>query len=119
MVHRFQGIKSKQLHLDVFFIPFIVTPTFAGLELECIKLQSHDTLTMMNLNKSLLEFYRAYAAEFLNLRAYVLKWLSIFETRTYANNYFINLKSQKSLQVKTDRQKSWYVVDSCHIISST
>ena len=61
---RFQDIKSKQLELDIFCIPFNVTPASAPseLQLELVK-QSDDTLKAMYLNKTLLEFYRVYVSK--------------------------------------------------------
>ena len=59
---RFQDIKSKQIELDVFSIPFNVTPASAPpeLQLELIKQQSDETLKAMYLYKPLLEFYRVF-----------------------------------------------------------
>ena len=56
---RFQDIKSKQLKLDIFSIPFNITTASAPseLQLEFIKLQSDDMLKVMYMNKLLLEFY--------------------------------------------------------------
>ena len=79
---RFQDVKSKQLELDIFSIPFNVTPASAPSELQIklIKLQSDKTLKAMYLNKPLLEFFRVYVSkeEFPNLRASALKWSSVF-----------------------------------------
>ena len=62
---RFQDIKSKQLELDIFSIPFSVTPASAPceLQLKLIKLQSDDTLKALYMNKLLLEFYRVYVSK--------------------------------------------------------
>jgi len=60
----FHDIKSKQLELDIYSIPFNVTPASAASELqvELIKLRSDDTLKTMYLNKPLLEFYRVHVS---------------------------------------------------------
>ena len=78
---RFQYIKSKQLELNVFYIPFNVIQALAiaELQLELIKLQSNDTLKAMYHSKSLLEFYRVYVSKeaLPNLRAHALKCLEL------------------------------------------
>ena len=80
----FQDIKSKQVELDIFSIPFNVTPASSPseLQLELVKLQSDDTLKAMYLNKPLLASYRVQVSkeEFPNLRASALKWSSVFES---------------------------------------
>ncbi|XP_076811806.1 general transcription factor II-I repeat domain-containing protein 2-like [Clavelina lepadiformis] len=96
---RFQDIKSKQLELDIFSIPFNVTPGAPSeLQLELIKLQSDDALKAMYLNKPLLEFYRVYFTkeEFPNLRAFALKWLSVFGSTYLCEQFFSKLNITKS-----------------------
>ena len=95
----FQDIKSKQVELDIFSIPFNVTPASAPseLQLELIKLLSDDTLKAMYLNKTLLEFYCVYVSkeEFPNLRASALKWSSVFGS-TYLCQFFSKMNITKS-----------------------
>ena len=96
----FQNIKSKQLELDIFSIPFNVTPASAPpeLQLELIKLQSDDTLKAMYLNKPLLEFYRVYVLKekFPNLRASALKWSSVFGSTYFCEQFFSKMNMAKS-----------------------
>ncbi|XP_077976074.1 general transcription factor II-I repeat domain-containing protein 2-like [Styela clava] len=97
---RFTDIKSKKLELDIFSIPFIVTPASAPseLQLELMKLQSDDTLKAMYLNMPLLEFYRVYVSkkEFPNLRASALKWSSVFGSTYLCEQFFSKMKYTKS-----------------------
>ena len=96
----FQDIKSKQVELDIFSIPFNVTPAsaFFGFQLELIKLQSDDTLKAMYLNKPLLEFYRVYVSkeEFPNLRASAFKWSSVFGSTYLCEQFFSRMNITKS-----------------------
>ena len=96
----FQDIKSKQVELDIFSIPFNVTPASAPseLQLELIKLQSDDTLKAMYLNKPLLEFYRVHVSkeEFPNLRASALKWSSVFGSTYLCEQFFSKMNITKS-----------------------
>ena len=93
---RFQDVKSKQLELDIFSIPFNVTPVSAPseLQIELIKLQSDKTLKTMYLNKPLLEFYRDYVSKekFPNLRASSLKWSSVFGSTYLCEQFFSTVK---------------------------
>ena len=78
---RFQDIKSKQLELDVFSIPFDVAPASPPeLQFELIKIQKDDTLKVMYQSKLLLEFHVVYVSKekFPNLRANALKCSSVF-----------------------------------------
>jgi len=97
---RFHDIKSKQLELDIFSIPFNVKPASAPsqLQLELIKLQSDDTLKAMYLNKPLLKFHRVYVSkeEFSNLRASALKWSSIFGSTYLCEQFFSKMNITKS-----------------------
>lgn len=97
---RFQDIKSKQLELDIFSIPFNVTPSSAPseLQLELIKLQSDEILKAMYINKPLLEFYRLHISEeeFPNLRASALKWSSIFGSTYLCEQFFSKMNITKS-----------------------
>ena len=96
----FQDIESKQVELDIFSIPFKVTPTsaFSELQLELIKLLSGDTLKAMYLNKPLLEFYRVYVSkeEFPNLRASALKWSSVFGSTYLCKQFFSKMNITES-----------------------
>ena len=89
----FQDIKSKQVELDIFSIPFNVTLASAPseLQLELKKLQSDDTLKAMYLNKPLLEFYRVHVSkeEFPNLRASALKRPSVFGSTYLCEQFFL------------------------------
>ena len=87
---RFQDMKSKQLELDIFFIPLNVTPASAPSELQ-LELQSDDPLKVMYVNKPLLEFYRVYISkeEFPNLRASARKWSSVFGSTSQCKNFFL------------------------------
>ena len=95
----FQDIKSKQMELDIFSIPFNVTPASAPseLQLKLIKPQSDDTLKAMYLNKPLLEFYRVYVSkeEFPNLRASALKWSSVFGSTYLCEQFFSKINITK------------------------
>ena len=97
---RFQDIKSKQMELDIFSIPFNVTPASAPpeLQIELIKLQSDDMLKAMYLNKPLIEFYRVYVSneEFPNLRARALKWSSVFGSTYLCEQFFSKMNFTKS-----------------------
>ena len=79
--------------------PF-VTPTsaLAELQLELIKLKSDDNLKVMYQNKPLLKFYHVYLLkeEFLNLRAYTLKWSSVFGSPCQCKQFFSKLNITKS-----------------------
>ena len=88
----FQDIKSKQVELDIFSIPFNVTPASASM------LQSDDTLKAMYLNKPLLEFYRVYVLkeEFPNLRASALKRSSVFGSTYLCEQFFSKMNITKS-----------------------
>ena len=94
-------MKSKQLELDIFSIPFTITPASAPseLQLELIKLQSDDTLKAMYMNKPLLEFGRVYVSkkEFPNLRASALKWSSVFRSTYLCKQFFSKINITKSL----------------------
>ena len=96
----FQDIKSKQVELDIFSIPFNVTPASAPseLQLELIKLQSDDSLKAMYLNKPLLEFYRVHVSkeEFPNLRASALKWSFVFGSTYLCEQFFSKMNITKS-----------------------
>ena len=96
----FQNIKSKQVELDIFFIPFNVTSASAPseLQLELIKLQSDNTLKAMYLNKPLLKFYRVYVSkeEFPNLRASALKRSSVFGSKYLCEQFFSKMNITKS-----------------------
>ena len=87
----FQDIKSKQVELDIFSIPFNVAPASAPSEfqLQLIKIQNDDTLKAMYLNKPLLEFYRVYVSqeEFPNLLA--LKSSSVFGSTFLCEKFFL------------------------------
>ena len=97
---RFQDIKSKQMELDIFSIPFNVTPASAPpeLQIELIKPQSDDMLKAMYLSKPLLEFYRVYVSneEFPNLRARALKWSSVFGSTYLCEQFFSKMNFTKS-----------------------
>ena len=96
----FQDIKSNQVELDIFSIPFNVTPAsaFSEFQLELIKLQCDDTLKAVYLNKPLLEFYRVYVSkeEFPNLRASALKWSSVFGSTYLCEQFFSKMNITKS-----------------------
>ena len=96
----FQDIKSKLVKLDIFSIPFNVTPASAPseLRLELIKLQSDDSLKAMYLNKPLLEFYHVHVSkeEFPNLRASALKWSSGFGSTYLCEQFFSKMNITKS-----------------------
>ena len=96
---RFQDVKSKQLELDIFSIPFNVTPTStpSELQIELIKLQSNKTLKAIYLNKPLLEFYCVYVSkeEFPNLRASTLKWSSVFGSTYLCKQFFSKMNITK------------------------
>ena len=97
---RLQDIKSKQLELDIFSIPFNVTPASAPTEfqLKLIKLKNDDMLRVMYLNKPLLEFYRVYVSkeEFPNLRACALIWSSVFKSTYLCEQFFYKMNITKS-----------------------
>ena len=97
---RFQNFKSKQLELDVFFIPFKVTPASGPpeLQLQLIKLHSDDTLKAMYQNKPLLKFYRVCASkeEFPILRAHALKCSSVFGSIYLCKQFFSKMNITKS-----------------------
>ena len=95
---RFQDINSKQVELDIFSIPFNVTPASAPSELKLIKLQSDDMLKVMYLNKPLHEFYRVHVSkeEFPNLRASALKWSSLFGSTYLCKQFFSKMNITKS-----------------------
>ena len=80
------------MELDIFSIPFNVSPAFAPseLQLEFIKLESDDTLKAMYLNKPLLEIYRVYVSKktFPNMRASALKWPSVFGSTYLCERFF-------------------------------
>ena len=88
------------MELDIFSIPFNVTPTSAPseLQLELIKLQSDESLKAMYLNKPLLEFYRVHLSkeEFSNLKASALKWSSVFGSTYLCEQFFSKMNITKS-----------------------
>ena len=89
----FQDIKSKLVELDIFSIPFNVTPASAPseLRLKLIKLQSDDSLKAMYLNKPLLEFYRVHVSkeEFPNCKLALSNGHLVLEVHIYASNFFL------------------------------
>ena len=88
------------MELDIFSIPFNVTPASApsDLRLELIKLQSDDSLKAMYLNKPLLEFYCVHVSkeEFPTLRASALKWSSVFGSTYLCEQFFSKMNITKS-----------------------
>ena len=74
------------MELDIFSIPFNVTPASAPseLRLELIKLQSDDSLKAMYLNKPLLEFYRVYVS-----KEEFPKWSSVFGSTYLCEQFFL------------------------------
>ena len=88
------------MELDIFSIPFNVSPAFAPseLQLEFIKLESDDTLKAMYLNKPVLEFYRVYVSKktFPNMRPSALKWSSVFGSTYLCERFFSKMNIAKS-----------------------
>ena len=101
-LQRFSKIKSRnpdETRKTQNWEPY-VTPTSAlpELQIELIKLQSDETLKAVYLNKPLLELYCVYVSkeEFPHLRAYTLKWSSVFGSPYQCEQFFSKLNITKS-----------------------
>ncbi|CDW60368.1 hypothetical protein TTRE_0000874001 [Trichuris trichiura] len=89
---RFNDVKSRQMQLNIFAIPFNVEPVDVPDELqhEIIQLQSDDELKAKYNNFPLLEFYKRYISndEFPVLRRHALKYASVFGTTYCCEQFF-------------------------------
>ncbi|KFD45115.1 hypothetical protein M513_14008 [Trichuris suis] len=97
---RFNDLKSRQVELNIFAIPFNVEPADVpdNLQNEIIQLQSDDELKARYNNLRLLEFYKRYISndEFPALRRHALKYASVFGTNYLCEQFFSKVTIAKS-----------------------
>ena len=93
-------MKSKQMELDIFPTPINVVAAAAPSKFQhkIIEHQTNDTLNGIYFNTPLVECYQRYvtAGDFPTLRKHALKYVSLFGSTYYCEQFFSKLNLAKS-----------------------